>query len=77
MTWKLLQRLGVSVDKQEVQSAMADADRKDHEVARRTTEVQRIVGRLNEHGTRNHIGERVNAGITANLAVLAAGAKGA
>lgn len=58
-----------------VDRAKAMADLKDEEVSRRTAEVEQIVRSLNEHASKNHIGERVNASLTANLAALAARAK--
>ena len=73
--WKRLRRLVGGDAKAEAESALAEAERDYQAALRVDADVDVLVSRIQQHGTTNHIGQRLNAGITANLAALAAQAK--
>lgn len=63
MMWKKLRKLVGAGGKAEAEKANAAADRSLAEAQARTKEIAQLVGRIEQHGYVNHIGERVMAGI--------------
>ena len=63
MMWKKLRELVGAGDKAEASRANAAADKSLADAHARTDEIAQLVGRIQQHGYVNHIGERVLAGI--------------
>ena len=63
MMWKKLRELVGAGGKAEAVQANVDADKSLAEARARTAEIAKLVGRIEQHGYVNHIGERVMAGI--------------
>lgn len=63
MVWKKLRTLVGAGDKAEAVQANEDAERSLVNAQARTAEIAQLVGRIQQHGYVNHIGERVMAGI--------------
>lgn len=63
MVWKKLRKLVGGGVKAEADRANAAADKSLADAQSRTAEIAQLVGRIQEHGYVNHIGERVLAGI--------------
>lgn len=61
MTWRLLRKLVGADAKQEAREAQADADARLKAAEARTSEITQLVGRIQYHGRRNHLGERLEA----------------
>lgn len=75
--WKRLQKFVGGVGKAEAEAAHSTAELDYQAAVRQAAEIDRLIAPIMAHGAKNHIGARVNAGITANLAALAAATKGA
>lgn len=73
--WKRLRKLVGGVGRAEAEAAQSTAELDYQAAVKQAAEIDRLIAPIMAHGARNHIGERVNAGITANLAALAARAK--
>ncbi len=63
MIWTKLRKLVGGGGKAEAAQANADADKSLAAAQARTAEIAQLVGRIEQHGYVNHIGERVMAGI--------------
>lgn len=63
MMWKKLRSLFGVGGKAEAVQANVDADKSLADAQARTVEIAQLVGRIEQHGYVNHIGERVMAGI--------------
>lgn len=63
MMWKKLRKLVGAGGKAEAVQANADAEKSLVDAQARTAEIAQLVGRIQQHGYVNHIGERVMAGI--------------
>ena len=63
MMWTKLRNLVGGGGKAEAAQANADADKSLADAQARTAEIAQLVGRIEQHGYVNHIGERVLAGI--------------
>lgn len=63
MTWKLLRKLVGADAKAEARAASRSAEESLKLARARTTEIKQLVGRIEYHGRRNHLGERLEAAI--------------
>jgi len=63
MVWKKLRKLVGGGVKAEADQANAAADKSLQDAQSRAAEISQLVGRIQQHGYVNHIGERVLAGI--------------
>ena len=63
MTWKLIRKLVGADAKAEARAASEAADKSLESARARTAEIRQLVGRIEYHGRRNHLGERLEAAI--------------
>lgn len=63
MTWKLLRKLVGADAKAEARAAAEASEESLKRAQAQTTEIRQLVGRIEYHGRRNHLGERLEAAI--------------
>ncbi len=63
MTWKILRKLAGADAKAEARAATRSAEASLERAKAQTTEIKQLVGRIEYHGRRNHLGERLEAAI--------------
>lgn len=63
MTWKILRKLAGADAKAEAREATRSAEASLERAKAQTTEIKQLVGRIEYHGRRNHLGERLEAAI--------------
>jgi hypothetical protein len=61
--WQKLRKLVGAERKDEAREAIASADRTLQQAERQAVQASKLTGRIIDHGTRNHFGERIEAAI--------------